>query len=288
MGIGNLSGDDGHLRTFGGNVLYDFCKIRKDAECHCRSRYVKGTVRRRNSLGVAGLSDRCQDCGDGGADIISQENRNCTGQSDDAGDTVRSCLAGEVLKHRDGSGTALYHQGHHGSQGDAQNRHILYLTHQLDEHIAGCQRLHHAAHDFNSFEQQPKGEDHHADLFDFVFLRDEVHDKTDENNRVDVVAELKRQQLCCHCGTDVGTENHRNRLGHADQPGTDESDNHNGGGGTALEHCRYQCAGQNTHYRILGQESQNPLHLISGRLLKGIAHFIHSVKENCQSSQQTE
>ena len=79
VGIGNLSGDDGHLRTFGGNVLYDFCKIRKDAECHCRSRYVKGTVRRRNSLGVAGLSDRCQDCGDGGADIISQENRNCTG-----------------------------------------------------------------------------------------------------------------------------------------------------------------------------------------------------------------
>ncbi len=81
--------------------------------------------------------------------------------------------------------------------------------------------------------------------------------KTDKYNRVNVIADLKGDQLGSHGGADVGAENNGNCLGKAHQACAYKSDDHDGGGGAALQDRGDQRAGQGAHDRVSGQEAQD-------------------------------
>ena len=192
------------------------------------------------------------------------------------------------MKHRNGRGTALYNQGHNQAQANSQNRNIFYFSHEFHKNRAGGKRLHYTAHNFNSLKQKTEGKDHHTDVFPFFFFTGKIHEKTNKNNRVNIIADFKCHQLGSHGCTDVCTENNGNCLGKVHQACAYKSDNHNGGCGTALKHRGYQSTCQCSHYRISGKKTQYLLHLSACCFLQCVTHAVHSIKEHCQPANQAE
>ena len=285
--IGNLAGNDVHLVA-----------ARRDIRDKCRKRAnqtgkdngtgdVENAVRNRGALGSLGLANGCQQRGDGRADVVAEQNRNRTRQTNHAGHAVSGRLRGKVLQHRNRCGRALYHQRHRCAEQHTERRNFRDTAHQVGEHGAACERLHDAAHNLDALKQQTERENNHADVLCLFALGDKVHEKANKNNRVDVIADFKRHQLGGHRRADVRAEDNRNTLRQRHQTRADKTNDHNRGRGRALQHGGYQGAGECAHNRVLGQKTQNLLHALARCLLQGVAHAVHAEQEHRETSGQS-
>ena len=280
MRIRNLSCNHIYFIALGRNKCNE-CGKGSNQECHNNTAAeVEQAMGQSSAFCRLILSDRCQQCRNGGTDVVTQQNRNGTGQTHDTGHAIRSRLGGEVLQYGNGCRRALNHQCHNGTQYNAQRRNFGYLAHQVGKDCTAGQRLHNTAHDFNAFKQQTEGKDDHADVFHTFLLADKINHKANENNRINIIADFKRHQLCGHRRTDIGTKNNRNCLGQAHESCTDKTNNHDGGGRAALQDSGYQSASQCTHNRVPGQIAEDLLHSRSGCLLQCITHAVHTKQEH--------
>ena len=118
-----------------------------------------------------------------------------------------------------------------------------------------------------------------AALCNFL-LADEINHKADKNDRVNIVTDFKRHQLCGHGCTDIGTKNNRNCLRQAHQSRADKTNGHDCGCRAALQNSGYQSASQRTHNRVSGQITEYLLHPRSGCLLQGVTHAVHAKQEH--------
>ena len=112
MRIGNLSGNHLHFRSFWRNELYKLRQHRNQEQEYYASCNIKNTVGNRRSFCILGLSDGRQQRCNGRSNIISQQDWDRSCQTNDTADTIRTRLGCEILQHRNGRRTALYHQGH--------------------------------------------------------------------------------------------------------------------------------------------------------------------------------
>ena len=239
------------------------------------------------SFGVAALSDARKKCRDRRSDVITKENRNGACKSDHTG-TVRSRLRSKALQHRNGCGGGLHDKRHAKSEEYAKNRKIPNLPHQLCEDRTCRQRLHDGRHNLNSFEQKAEGKEHHGDVLDLFVFGSKLNHEADKQNRINVLADIKGNQLCRHRGSDVGSENNGNGLRQPHQSRTDKTDHHDGGGTGGLQNSCNQCSRKGSHQWILREDSENGTHLLARRLLQRFTHLIHSEQKNSQSAKQTE
>ena len=187
-----------------------------------------------SSFCVFGLADGSKKGGDRGTDVITQKDRNRSGESNDTGYTIRTGLRCKILQNRDRCGTALYHKRHTGTKQNTKNRNMGNLSHHVYKKRTAGKWFHNTTHNFNSFKKQPERENNHTDIFNFFFFADKIQKKTDKNNRINIIADLKCHQLGRHGRTDIGTENNGNGLRKTHQTCTDKSDHHDGRGGAAL------------------------------------------------------
>ena len=158
----------------------------------------------------------------------------------------------------------------------------------MQEKRTGGKRLHHRTHDVNTVKKEAEGKNGTPYIAQLFFPCQKRKDEAGEDDDVDIVAELKRNNLRCHGCADISTENNGNRLRQGHQAGTDKSDRHNGSGGGTLQNRCDKGAGQDAHNRISGKDAQHGFHFFPGRFLQALAHHVHTEKENGQSAQQTE
>ena len=287
MCICNLSGDDLDLRPLRRNKLNESRKKRNKEREHDCSAYVEAGVCNGRSFGIAALSDACKKRRNRRSDVITEEDRNGTRKSDHAG-AVRSRLRSKALQNSNGCRGGLHDKRHAESEEYAKNRNIPDLQHQLREDRTCRQRLHDGGHNLNSFEQKAKGKEHHGDVLDLFVFGNKLNHKADEQNRINIFADVKGDQLCRHRGSDVGSENNGNGLRQSHQSRADKADYHDGGGTGGLQNSCDQCSRKGSHQRILREDSENGTHLLARRLLQRFTHLIHSEQKNSQSAKQTE
>ena len=284
--IGDLPGNDIDLTAARRDVLHELCKERNDAQADQTAADIETAVRDRGALRIFRLPDRCQNGCDRRTDVISQKDRDRTGKADDTAAAISCRLGRKILQHGDRSRAALYHQRHHAAEEYTQDRCRRDFCHQVDKDAAACERLHHMSHDLDPFKEQSEREDDHADILQLLCLADKLQHEADENDGINVVAELERQELCCHRGPDIRAEDDGDRLRQCHQSGTDEADRHDGGRRAALQDCRHQRSGERPHDRILCQKAEDLFHALPGSFLQGITHRIHAVQEKCQAADQ--
>ena len=159
---------------------------------------------------------------------------------------------------------------------------------QVCEYRTGCQWFHDISHCFNSEEQKTKGKNRLADTFYFLWFCYKWNQKSYKNNHINIVTDLKRNNLCCHGCTNICTKNDGNCLWQVHQSRTYETDRHNCRRTAALEYRGCERTGKHTQKRILRQKCKNAFHFIARRLLQTFTHHIHSIDKNCQTAKQSE
>ena len=153
MRVRNLSGDHFHFRSLRRECL-DQCSIRLyKPDKYQRSGQVEDRMCDRRSLGITALSKRCQQCSDGRSDIISQQNRDCSRQSQNTRHSICSRLGCKILQNCNRRTTALYYQCHCRTKQKSKHRNTGYFSDQICKHRTGCQRLHYIPHGLNAKEQ---------------------------------------------------------------------------------------------------------------------------------------
>ena len=245
-------------------------------------------MRHGGALRVARLPDTGQECRDGGADVVAEQDGDGSLEAQHAGHAVGAGLRGEALQHRDGGAGALHDQRHHGARRNAERGDILHLVDHRQEHLALRERLHDRAHGVDAHEQQAEREHGLADVLDAFVLRREPHDEADEHDEPDVVAELERHELRGHGGADVGAEYDGDGLAQRHEARADEADGHDRGGAGALQHSGGHRARQHAQHRVRGEHGQDRLHLGAGGLLQALGHHVHAEQEHGQSAEQAE
>ena len=71
------------------------------------------------SFCIFALSDTCKKCRDRSSDVITEQDRDCTGKAKNTCHSVRPRLCSKILKDCDGCTAALYHQSHQCTNPDA-------------------------------------------------------------------------------------------------------------------------------------------------------------------------
>ena len=234
------------------------------------------------------LTDRGEERRDRRSDIIAEQDRDRAGEADDRRDAVRTRLRREVLQNGNRRRAALYDKRHAHAEKHAENRNMTHLAHEIDEERARGERLHHGAHDIDSFKQNTEGENDHADVLPGVLLGQEAHHKANENDRIDIVADLECEQLRRHRRSDVRAEDDRDRLRQRHEVRGNEADNHDRCCRAALqdrcdEHAR-DCA----HHRVSREKCENLLHFLARRALQRVTHRVHAEQKHSETASQSE
>ena len=250
-----------------------------------RAADVENTVCERGTLGIEAETDRSDQRSDGGPDVVTEKHWQCAGEPDETA-AVRTSGGRNVLEHSDGGARALNEQRHAKPCEQAEDWHVCHLLDGVRKHWAGCQRFHDGAHDLDPVKEQTKAKDRGTDVLDLFFFAKEIEQKTDDDDEIDVIAELECNQLRGHRRPDVCTKNDRNGLWQRHQPSADEADGHNGRCRAGLQHSRDQRAREHPEHRIFREHAEDRAHAFAGDFLQAVAHEIHPIKEDREPSEQ--
>ena len=245
-------------------------------------------MRNRRALGVSALADRSKQRRNRCADIVAEEDRNRAGKADDRVNAVRACLRSKPLQNSDRRGTRLHDQRHAQAEQYAKHRNMGNFPHQLRKNRTLRQRLHHRTHDLDAFKKKAEGEDDHADVFHLILPAGKVNQKADENDREDIIADIKGDQLRRHCRTDIRAEDDRDRLRQPHQAGTDKTDDHDRRCRARLQNRGDNRARESAHDGVHGQYAENLFHSLAGSLLQRLAHRIHAINKDRETSEEAE
>ena len=151
----------------------DRLRNRKCDQTECRTDDVEGQVNESRSSCVLGRTDRGQQRGDTGTDVLSHDDRNCRTEGNRTG--RRKCL-----QNTDRRGAGLDDRGQDRTDDDTENG---ILEH--DEHFLECRNVFQSGnrigHCFHTEHQRCKAEQNDTDILFLVALGE--HDKNDADQR---------------------------------------------------------------------------------------------------------
>ena len=104
---------------------------------------------------------------------------------------------------------------------------MCYLCDHCREYRACRQRLHDISHRLNPKEKNTKSKNCLTDVFHLLGFADKGNDKACKNDQINIIADLKCNDLRRHCCTNVGTKYNRNCLRKTHQSRTDKTNRHN-------------------------------------------------------------
>ena len=288
MCVRNLPGNHLQLRSLRRNKLNERRKRSDQEQENQRARDIESTVRNRRTLGVPALPDGCKQRRNRCADVIAEEDRYRAGKADDRVNAVRACLRRESLQNSDRGRTRLHDQRHAEAEQHPEHRNMGDFPHQIRKNRTLRKRLHYGTHDLDAFKKKAEGEDDHADVFHLIFLADKVNQKADENDREDITADIKGDQLCRHCRADIRAEDDRDRLRQSHQAGADKTDDHDRCCGARLQNRGDKRACESAHNRVHGQYAEDLFHSLARSLLQRLAHRIHAENKDRKAAEKAE
>lgn len=285
VSVGDLAGNDFDLRPLWRDQFNNMRVWHDKPDEDQRTTDVENAVCERGTLGVEAEPYGSDQRGDGGPDVVAEKHWQRADKTDEAA-AVRAGCGGNILEHSDGGAGALNEQRHAETGCQTENWHVGNLLDHFSKDRAGGQRFHDGAHDLDPVKEQTKAKDRGTEVLDLFFLGKKIEQKTDDDDEVDIIAEIKRNQLRGHRRPDVCTKNDRNGLWQRHQPSADEADGHNGRCRTGLQHSSDQRARENPEHRIFREHAEDRAHAFAGDFLQAVAHEIHPIKEDREPSEQ--
>ena len=286
--IRDLTGNDINLTPFRGDPPDKLREPRDEEHEDNRAADIEETVRDCSPLRIFRLANRRKKSRDSRSNVIAEQDRNCAGESYNRGYAVRPRLRRKILQDSDGRRAALDDKRHTHAEKHTENRDMPDLAHEINKECARGERLHHGSHDIDSFKQNAEGENNHADVLPCIFFREEAHHEADKNDRIDVVADLEREELRRHRCSDIRAENDGNRLRQCHEVSGHETDDHDRRRRTALQNRCDEHACNRSHNRISRKKCENFFHFLARRALQGVAHRVHAEQEHGEAAGQSE
>ena len=235
-------------------------------------------------LRIFGLIQGSENRRNGCSDIITKQNRNSTCKTNDRMYSVRSRLRSDILQNRDGGRRTLHDECHAAADQHAENRNICHLPDRIRKNFTRSERLHDGTHRVNAEEKKSEAEDRSADCLHLAAFSEEIHKESGKDDDPDIITELECNELCCHRRADIGTENNRDGLRQSHKACAHKSDGHDRRRRGALQNRGDKGAGNDSHDRIDGEDTEDFLHPLAGCLLKIVGHHCHSIKEHRKSA----
>ena len=204
---------------------------------------IDGQMHDGNALCVGAGTDRGDNCGDTGTDILTHDDRNGGAGRNECGERQR-------LQNTDGSGRGLNHRRDNRTEEQTQQR-IFKLDKNIGKGGGFGERLNCIGHHFHTENQNGKADENGTDgVFAVTFGHHAQNDADEGKNRCEVDRLHHSDKECVafnagktkdpggDCGTDIGTEGDFNGLCKLHDAGVDKTDKHDSGCGGRLNcHC---------------------------------------------------
>ena len=227
--------------------------------------------------------------GDGGTDVLAHDHgggvfvANPALGADDQGEGDGR-RRGLEYGGEDGSYEEEYHPGAEAEVADA-----------LDEVTDAGEVLEVGGHGFleeaQGEEEQAETDEHLAPVLAGAFFGEEEREgATDDGKREVAHAEFpepeRGDEPAGEGGPDVCSEDDADGADEVHEPRIDEADDHNGGGGGALDEGGDEYARQHAGESVGGHGSQYLAHFVACQFLQGLAHELHAVEEQSQRTDE--
>ena len=244
---------------------------------------VEKDMRRRRALGVNGAADGDQRPGQGGADGGADDHRRRLVEID--GLRVQRRQGGG-----DGGGGRLQQGGHdHADQHDHDAR-PQPAGRQPGQAEFARQRAHGVLQGAKAQEQQAESRQRHAQ-FAPASARQQLHEGADADQRQGIKAQVDFQ---AQPGDDpagggisqAGADHHADGLGKGDEPGADETDQRDRGGGGRLRQGRDQRSGNESLEGRAGKTHQRLLQRAAGKRHQAAGQQHHADQEEADATEQ--
>ena len=235
----------------------------------------------RRAAGVLIRADGGEHGGDGGADVLSHDDGDGGGIADRAG-------GGERLQDADGGRAGLDDAGEHRADQHAEDR-IPEGKEQIRERGDLREAGDRAAHRLHAEHERGKAEENGAGVLFLCVLAEHIEDDADERENGREGAGLEQPQPDARAldaaeaqkprgdgGADVRAHDDVDGLPQRHQPRVDKADDHDGGGGRALDDGRYAQTGQKADERLAGHLVEQRAQPAARAALQRRAHQAHA------------
>ena len=224
-------------------------------------------------------TDRSQDSGDTGTDILTEQHIDSLWQTD-------YTAAGKCLQDADRRRGGLNDGSKNSTSKDAQNR-VGEAGDDVDKGLRFAQRNHCRTHHIHTDEQNTQTGDNLAVMMQlFIFQKDDEC-YTDECEQRSDCADIQSDKLTGNGGTDVSTHDNPHSLLQGHHAGVYKADDHDGGCRRGLDDSGDDSADDDAKKTVCGQFFQNFFHAVTGGGFQAVAHHLHSVQEQTKTAEQT-
>ncbi len=168
-----------------------------------------------------------------------------------------------------------------------QERLIGERLQQIGEERARRERRGPVADELHPEEQEPEAEDRLPDVPEGA-APGHVQEPADEDDERRHLEELEGEELNGHRGTDVGPEDHADRLPEREQARRGEADEHHRGRARGLQDRGHARPDEERPEPVAGQGRQDVPQPRPGRALQSLADEMDAVEEECRAAEQRE
>jgi len=272
----------------GGIAQYGFSAVYQNKEENGAGD-VEVKVDHGRALGIFAGTDRCNNRGDAGTDILTHDNRESGRESYSAG-------GGKCLKYTDRCRRTLYQSGEYRTCDNTEDG-IGKSGHKFGEVggiFKGRDRLFHREH---AREKYAEADEYLTKLLAgglVGYHKEKYADKRREGSEVCGLKEQQQQavtfkigetdKLCGDGGTDIGAHYNAYRLLKLKYTGVYKTYDDNGGGRGALDNCGGNGTEQYAGDDVSGKGAEHFFHFTARNLFETVAHNVHSVKEQRNAS----
>ena len=260
------------------------------AQQHGDADEIEQQVDDRRAAGVLIRADGGEHGGDGGADVLSHDDGDGGGIADRAG-------GGERLQDADGGGAGLDDASEHRADQHAEDR-IPEGKEQIRERGDLREAGDRAAHRLHAEHERGKAEENGAGVLFLCVLAEHIEDDADERENGREGAGLEQPQPDARAldaaeaqkprgdgGADVRAHDDVDGLPQRHQPRVDKADDHDGGGGRALNDGRYAETGQKADERLAGHLVEQRAQPAARAALQRRAHQAHAEQKQRQAAE---
>lgn len=252
---------------------------------------VEGQMHRSGTLGVFGGTDGGKDRGNAGADVLTENDRNCRRPGDDAG-------GAESLQDTDGSRRGLDNGSDAGTHQNTDDR-IGEGGKQAGKFGRFAQRADSGFHVEHTGEEDTEAQEDFTQGLVLLFFAHHDHENTDdadhrsqgcglEEHEEEIIrAQIREpEDMGGNGSTDIGAHDNADGLPEFENPGIDQADHDHCGSRGGLNGAGNQSTQQNSLEYIVGQFFQSLFQTAAGEFFQAAAQHGHTIQKQGKSTQQ--
>ena len=183
----------------------------------------------------------------------------------------------------DGGGRRLDQSREQGAGDDPVQR-PFHRRERVDERRISTQRPHRVAHEPHAVEDQPQPHEHHAPVPECGALSCEQHEEAHGHRQQRVSRQVEGEKLRGDGAADIGTHDHRDRLGQGHRAGGDKAHDQHRGHAGRVEYAGDHRASERAEEAVRGEPREQRLEAVAGRQLQAFGELVQAEQEQRQAA----